>query len=173
MKTLLMVNGTMGVGKTSVCRALQRLLQPCVFLDGDWCWDMTPFTVTEETKAMVLDNISYLLNRYLACTAFDTVLFCWVMQERAIVEAVLSRLEQPCTVRLFTLTCSEEALRERLQKDIEAGRREPGIVERSLSRLPLYAKMDSAKIDVSACSAQEAAAWIASMVERESGYAGI
>ena len=168
MKTLLMVNGTMGVGKTSVCRALQRFLQPCVFLDGDWCWDMAPFTVTEETKAMVLDNIGSLLNRYLACTAFDTVLFCWVMQERAIVEEVLSRLEQPCNVRLFTLTCSEEALRERLQRDIEAGRREPDIVARSLARLPLYTRMASTKIDVSACSAQEAAAWIAREMKQSS-----
>ena len=42
----------MGVGKTTVCQKLKRLLQNSVFLDGDWCWDMDPFVVTEETKAM-------------------------------------------------------------------------------------------------------------------------
>ena len=43
----------MGAGKTTVCQELKKLLPPCAFLDGDWCWDMEPFLVTEETKAMV------------------------------------------------------------------------------------------------------------------------
>lgn len=51
----------MGVGKTTVCRRLKVLLPNSVFLDGDWCWDMHPFQITEETKAMVLDNICHLL----------------------------------------------------------------------------------------------------------------
>ena len=63
MKTLLLIGGPMGVGKTSVCRCLQKKLNNSVFLDGDWCWDSNPFLVTEETKEMVMDNIGYLLNR--------------------------------------------------------------------------------------------------------------
>ncbi|MBQ4087884.1 MAG: AAA family ATPase, partial [Clostridia bacterium] len=39
MKTLYMIGGTMGVGKTTVCQQLKRDLQNSVFLDGDWCWD--------------------------------------------------------------------------------------------------------------------------------------
>ena len=35
MKTLYLVGGTMGVGKTTTCKALQRLLPNSVFLDGD------------------------------------------------------------------------------------------------------------------------------------------
>ena len=65
MKNLILVNGTMGAGKTAVCRALQSRLEPCVFLDGDWCWDMQPFTVTEETKAVVVDNICTMLGNFL------------------------------------------------------------------------------------------------------------
>ena len=40
MKTLYLVGGPMGVGKTSVCQLLKRRLDRCAFLDGDWCWDM-------------------------------------------------------------------------------------------------------------------------------------
>ena len=62
MKRLIFVNGAMGVGKSAVCARLKTLLAPCAYLDGDWCWDITPFSVTEETKAMVLgiatDNLS-------------------------------------------------------------------------------------------------------------------
>ena len=65
MKTLYMIGGTMGVGKTTVCQQLKRDLQNSVFLDGDWCWDASPFHVTDETKAMVIDNICYLLINFL------------------------------------------------------------------------------------------------------------
>ena len=64
MKTLYLIGGTMGAGKTTVCRILRDKLDRSVFLDGDWCWDMHPFQVTEETKKMVMENISFLLNWY-------------------------------------------------------------------------------------------------------------
>ena len=61
MKTLYLIGGTMGVGKTTVCKELKKELKNSVFLDGDWCWDADPFQVTKETKAMVLRNICYML----------------------------------------------------------------------------------------------------------------
>ena len=63
MKKLILVGGTMGVGKSSVCRALHQRLTPSVWLDGDWCWNLNPFEVTEETKAMAMDNIAHLLGK--------------------------------------------------------------------------------------------------------------
>ena len=62
VKTLYMIGGTMGVGKTTVCQQVKQDLPNSVFLDGDWCWDASPFQVTDETKAMVTNNICYLLN---------------------------------------------------------------------------------------------------------------
>ena len=44
-KHLYLIGGTMGVGKTTTCRILKEKLDRSVFLDGDWCWDMHPFTV--------------------------------------------------------------------------------------------------------------------------------
>ena len=54
MKTIYLIGGTMGVGKTTVSQQLKKELPNSVFLDGDWCWDADPFQVTEETKAMVM-----------------------------------------------------------------------------------------------------------------------
>ena len=45
MKTLYMIGGTMGVGKTTACQQLKQDLPNSVFLDGDWCWDANPFSV--------------------------------------------------------------------------------------------------------------------------------
>ena len=137
----------MGVGKTAVCGELKHLLDNAVFLDGDWCWDADPFRVTEETKAMVLQNICFLLNGFLHCSAYDNIIFCWVMHEQAIIDTILDRLDlKECEVRTVSLICGEETLRARLQKDIEAGKRTPDIIDRSLSRLPLYQELNTVKL---------------------------
>lgn len=50
MKNIFLIGGTMGVGKTTTCQVIKGKLNNSVFLDGDWCWDMHPFQVTEVTK---------------------------------------------------------------------------------------------------------------------------
>lgn len=44
IKNIYIIGGTMGVGKTATCQILKNNLSNCVFLDGDWCWDMQPFS---------------------------------------------------------------------------------------------------------------------------------
>ena len=75
---------------------------------------MHPFQVTDETKAMVLDNIVHVLNGFLRCSAFQNVVFCWVLHEQAIADAILSRLEGPFALKRVSLVCSREALESRL-----------------------------------------------------------
>ena len=150
MKTLYLIGGTMGVGKTTVCRELKKKLPNSVFLDGDWCWDMHPFVVNAETKAMVLDNICHLLNNFLQCSSIENIVFCWVMHEQSIIDSILDNLDTSnVTIHSISLICGEEALTARLQKDIDAGIRKPDIIARSVQRLPLYQKLDTQKIDVS------------------------
>ena len=162
MKTLYLVGGPMGVGKTSVCQLLKRRLDRCAFLDGDWCWDMDPFVVNDETKGMVLDNICFVLDRFLHCTEFENVVFCWVLHQQGIWDAILSRLDtRGWRVVRAALVASSEALVRRLQGDIDVGRRQPDVIPRSLARLPLYDKLDVLQIDTSERSAEETAGCLA------------
>lgn len=166
MKKLIILNGTMGVGKTTVGKLLMQKLQPSVFLDGDWCWDMNPFVVNEENKAMVLDNITHLLKAYLNNSGFEYVIFCWVIHQEEIFNQILAPL---CGIDFelhqITLMCSETALRNRLEADVKNGIRQPDVIERSVARLSLYEKMDTVKIDVSNISAWQAAEQIAGFVK--------
>ena len=59
MKTIYIIGGTMGVGKTTVSQQLKKKLPNSVFLDGDWCWDADPFQVTEETKVDTVNKNVY------------------------------------------------------------------------------------------------------------------
>lgn len=163
MKHLYMIGGTMGVGKTTVSRILKYRLDRSAFLDGDWCWDMWPFQVMPETKKMVVNNIIFLLNSFLHCSAYENVVFCWVLHEQKIIDEILSGLDtSECEVHLISLVCGREALSKRLERDVEAGIRTADIIARSLERIPLYECLNTVKIDVSEISADQAAEMIAS-----------
>ncbi|MEA4933097.1 MAG: AAA family ATPase [Lawsonibacter sp.] len=167
MKNLFLIGGTMGVGKTTTCRILEQKLNHSVFLDGDWCWDMHPFQVTEETKRMVVENICFLLNNFIRCSAYENIVFCWVMHQQAIIDDILSRLEmENCKIHTISLMCGERALRDRLQKDVSAGVREEEVIQRSVARLPLYRVLDTEKIDVSKSGPEEAADLILSITQK-------
>ncbi|PWJ51373.1 AAA domain-containing protein [Faecalicatena contorta] len=151
----------MGAGKTATCQILKQKLNNSIFLDGDWCWDMHPFHVTEETKQMVLENICYILNNFIRCSAYENIIFCWVMHQQAIIDDILSRLDTVnCKVHSISLICSEQSLRTRLEKDIAAGIRTEDVVLRSMERIPLYGKLNTFKVDVSEIIPEQVANYI-------------
>ena len=92
MNTLYMIGDTMGVGKTTVCQLLKQDLPNSVFIDGDRSWDASPLQVTDEIKAMVMNNIYYLLNSFLKCSAYENIIFCLVMHEQNIIDSILENL---------------------------------------------------------------------------------
>lgn len=168
MKTLLFVNGPMGVGKTTVCKVLLERLTPGVYLDGDWCWNMNPFQVTYETKSMVLDNITTMLSRFLACPELEYVLFGWVMNQPEIAQTILDQLKlDGVKVFQYTLLCTEETLRCRLGQDIQAGLRGADVLERGVGYLPLYAAQNTIKIMTDSLSPQEIAEEIMTQMRKK------
>lgn len=158
MKHIYLIGGTMGIGKTSACLALKNKLCRSVFLDGDWCWSMSPFVVTEETKRMVMENICFLLNNFIRCSAYDHIIFCWVMHEQSIIEDILSRLQlDGCKAHVLSFVCDAETLESRISGDIAAGLRTQNDLVRSLERLPLYELLSTYKLDVSRLTPEETA----------------
>ena len=147
MKTLYLIGGTMGAGKTTVGQKMKQKMNNSVFLDGDWCWDAHPFQVTEETKQMVLENICFLLNQFLRCSAYENIIFCWVMHEQSIIDQILANVDRAdCGIKVISLMCSPDELRKRLESDISEGKRTRDVVERSVKRLPLYNEVRSRKV---------------------------
>ena len=162
MKNLYLIGGPMGVGKTTVCQRLKKELPAAVFLDGDWCWDADPFVVSGETKAMVQRNIAFMLNSFLGCSAYENVIFCWVMHRQAIIDTLLSALDtHGRRVHVISLTASEEQLSNRISADIARGKRDEGSLRRSLAYLPLYRRLDSVKIDTTGLTRRQTAEKIA------------
>lgn len=148
----------MGVGKTTVCQILKKKMDKAVFLDGDWCWDADPFLVNDETKKMVMENISFLLNNFIHCSYYDNIIFCWVMHEQEIINQLLERLDtNDCTIKIISLLCREKQLVDRLKKDVCLGLRTAEVIKRSVERIPLYDKLQTEKIDTSEITVEQTA----------------
>lgn len=164
IKQVYIIGGPMGVGKTTACRMMKNRLNRCVFLDGDWCWDMHPFQVTEDTKKMVMENIAFLLNQFIHCPAFETIVFCWVLHQQEILLDLLSRLDKTqCHFHLISLVCEEKELEKRVMSDVQKGLRDENAVEKSLSYLPLYENLTTSKLDVTGLTPEQTAERIVRM----------
>ena len=167
VKWFCIIGGPMGVGKTTVGQILKRQLENCAFLDGDWCWDMHPFRVNERTKALVMDNICCVLGNFLRCGEFDHIVFCWVMYEQRIIDEICSSLDlSDWKILSVSLVCSEEALEERIRKDMGKGLRSGGVLERSLERMKLYDRVQSVKIDTTGKAPEKVAEEIVMQMRR-------
>lgn len=146
MKQLIFINGTMGSGKTTISNALMKRLQPSVFLDGDWCWNMNPFIVNDETKELVVKNIVSLLNNFLSCHSYQYIIFCWVMDKQEIIDTILSQLSGDFQYYGFSLLVEQDQLIQQLNKDIEQGIRSYDVIARSLEKLDHYNYLNTTKI---------------------------
>lgn len=149
-KKLVIINGTMGVGKTATSKELYKKLNNSVWLDGDWCWMMNPFDPTDYNKKMVVDNITYLLRNFLINPSLEYVVFNWVIHMEEIYDLLLKELEDiQFDVYKVTLICSEEELERRILRDIENGERDEDCVKKGLERLHMYKQMNTIKFDTS------------------------
>ena len=122
---------------------------------------MNPFRVTDETRAMVLDNTTVLLSRFLACPELDYVIFSWVMHQPVIFCSILNRLElHGVKVLQYTLLCLKQTLFQRIEQDIQADVRHSDALKRSLTYLPCYDSQNTVKLMTGGGTPQEPAEWI-------------
>lgn len=152
MKKLIIINGTPGVGKSTVSKLLNQQIENSAWLDGDWCWMMNPFIVNEENKAMVESNIYHHLNNYLKNSSLKVIIFSWVIGHDQLMDKIISNIDigSEHTYKI-TFMCDNDILRQRLLID---GRSEERI-KNSIDRQKNYHLMNTIKIDTSKLSVEE------------------
>ncbi|MFD1135930.1 nucleotide kinase [Paenibacillus urinalis] len=107
---------------------------------------MNPWVFSEENIRIVMDNMTYLLRNYLTNSTFDYVILSWVLHKEEIRDELLDRLSGlEFQVETITLTCSEIALRKRMEQD----QRTEEEFKRSIDRLQGYEHMQTTLIDTS------------------------
>ena len=76
---VVIINGPMGVGKTTVGKYIADLHPGTAFIDGDWCLDLHPFVGDQETKAMAVDNILHMIKNYKNCSVCQMIVLVWLI----------------------------------------------------------------------------------------------
>lgn len=152
MKHVYLIGGPMGIGKSTICNQLNQDLDHSVFLDGDWCWNMDPFIVNQDTTNMVLDNITHCLNNFIHTPGIENIIFCWVMHKQDIIDQIIQKLDtEGVDIHLISLICEKEELIKRMLID----RRDNQTIRKSLQYLELYKDLDTQKIDVTTLDVQK------------------
>ena len=121
-KKLILISGSPCVGKTAVGERLFESYDNSAYLDGDWCWCVHPFSVTDKRLRNGDISMAFVLSNYLE-SDFEYVFFTSVVLtdpgiRKGILNGITARDYQ---VIGFTLTCSEETLKKRHDKRGDKG----------------------------------------------------
>ena len=154
---VIVINGPMGVGKTTVGKYIAEQTPGTAFIDGDWCMDIHPFVGNDETKAMAVDNILHMIGNYRKCSACSMVVLVWLMDDLWVRRRLAEGLAALQTeVRSVTLVCGREELIRRWQNDKTCAWRTDRWLKASLASLPAFAAMENV-IDTSELPAERIA----------------
>lgn len=141
---VIILNGPMGVGKTTVGKYIADHHPGTAFIDGDWCLDIHPFVGNQETKAMAVDNILHMIGNYQKCSVCSMVVLVWLMDEPWVIQKITQGLSAlQADVKNVTLTCSRENLIRRWKEDHACEWRTDEWLNVSLKSLPGFASMDN------------------------------
>ena len=141
---VIIINGPMGVGKTTVGKIIADRNPGTAFIDGDWCMDLHPFTGSREAKAMAVDNILHMAGNYRKYMECRLVVIAWLMDDPPVLRSLLDGLAaMRAEVKSVTLVCDRESLAERWKNDRSCEWRTDRWLEASLKSLPYFMSMDN------------------------------
>lgn len=141
---VIILNGPMGVGKTTVGKYIAEHNPGTAFIDGDWCMDIHPFVGNPETRNMAVDNILHMIKNYQECSVCNMVVLVWLMDDPKIVKQILEGITKlDIEPKPYTLICEKDELISRWNSDKECEWRTDEWLNISLRSLPSFALMDN------------------------------
>ena len=141
---VIIINGPMGVGKTSAGKAVAKKTPGTAFIDGDWCMDIHPFVGNRETRMMAADNILHMIGNYGKCSVCSMAVLVWLMDDPPVLRYITDGIARMgMEARSVTLVCGRDELIRRWKKDTGCEWRTDEWLEASLASLPYFASMEN------------------------------
>ena len=153
----IVLNGPMGVGKTSVGKYIAETNEGTAFIDGDWCLDLHPFVGNHETKTMAIDNILHLITNYQKCSHCKMIVFVWLMDDEWVRQSIIDGISlMGLEPQYVTLMCDRDELIRRWKNDDKCDWRTDEWLAVSLKSLPQFAQLEN-QIDTTGLTIPEIA----------------
>ena len=170
MKNLIIINGAPGMGKTTTCEELSKILNKNVFLDCDCFMWATPNVVTEETERIRYENIVFTVNNYLRCSEYKNVIVAWVFVSQEKLDKITAELNLAgVSIYIYSLICSKDIWKARMESDkINQKRKIETTFEKWTKRIDegYYDNIKAELIDTTNLSAKQVAEQIAEDIGR-------
>ena len=170
MKTLVLLGGPPGVGKTSVLHYLENNIPACGILDADDVWRVSSDIAVEQNRTIAHANVISAADGYLVAGC-QTVIVSWVFARAALYEPLIHGLQNKIDqIKQIYLTADPETLSSRIrERRSKAAKAYPQSVEElidySLDRQALIASLPFQKIDTSHLSSEEVGRTLLSLLE--------
>lgn len=155
MKKYIIINGSMGTGKTDVGRRVAEKLYGTAFIDGDFVIEIHPFECADytSTKFMRLDNILHLSKNYCNFDDCKNIVLSWIMYEDLASDLIAEISKLNVCLHHFVLTCNAEALTERWKNDKVNDWRDDGNLQMAIEQLEYFSNLpDAIVVDTSKLS---------------------
>ena len=154
---VIIINGPMGVGKTTVGKYISENNMGTAFIDGDWCLDIHPFVGNRETKTMAIDNILHMIDNYRKCSVCQMIVLVWLMDNHWVYESIIEGITKlQMDIRSVTLICDKANLLRRWENDRNCEWRTDKWLEISVKSLSYFSSLENS-IDTSDLSRDKVA----------------
>ena len=141
---VIILNGPMGIGKTTVGTRIADKNPGTAFIDGDWCMDIHPFVGNRETKKMAVDNILHMICNYRDCAECKMIVLAWLMDDAWVYEKLTAGIKElELEIKSVTLICDEEKLRAQWTADKDCPWRTEEWLEISIKSLAYFSQADN------------------------------
>ena len=168
-KNLIIVNGAPGMGKTTVCEELAKIIPRNVYLDCDCFMWANPYIVTEETERIRYENITFTTMNYLSCSEYDNVIINWVFVNQNAIDRILNGIDLTnVNVLTYSLVCRFDVWKMRMENDkINLKRKIETTYEKWAKRISdgYYKNIEAKAIDTSEITAKQVAEIIANEIK--------
>ena len=113
---ILILNGSLGVGKTSVAEALHWKFDKSVHLDGDAIGDVHPFEIYDPARIDHLYRTLALLIGFHQKNGYANFVINYVFESADSLQALLDLLHPlDASIHVYWLTCAEQAQAQRIR----------------------------------------------------------
>lgn len=114
---IIIINGPLGIGKTSVSWELLRCFERAAMLDGDYLGAIQPFEIYDEARIAYLDQTFVHMSAWHKQHGYTNLVINYVFEQPEAL-AHLRALLQPLDgeIYAFRLTCSEAEMERRIRQ---------------------------------------------------------
>ena len=113
---IIIINGSLGVGKSSVARELHWKFDKSVYLDGDHIGDMHPFEIYDDARIDHLYRTLALLVNFHQKNGYDNFVINYVFESPESLGDLLDLLRPlDASIHVYWLTCNEQEQARRIR----------------------------------------------------------